>query len=280
MQRFVTGRRPTAVAWRQTGAPGNPSANVAGATLVVTVSLVAGLASGGGGAITVLPRKHQHTYVAGRTRRNASIAYTRRSVPNGTADGALLVVGLTLLDGAASGGGPTSAVVGGADITVSVQLIRGQASGSLHMRTQVRNAVAALLAGLTSTGSHVFKTQARILPESSLPALVVTLGNESVSAASVHGPDLQEREIDIRVELVALANDGLDDLLDQILLEVESRFNQSGTSDLLDGLLKINDLAEISEIEIDTSGKKSVGRLVMTRRAVYYVLADNPTTPQ
>lgn len=149
-----------------------------------------------------------------------------------------------------------------------------------HVRKQIRDALATLLAGLATTGSNVFRTTGRPIEESQLPALVVGVGAETITAASVHGPDVLEREVEINIACVAMANTALDDTLDAILKDVEQKLNQSGTTDLLGGILKLNDFAELSEIEIDTTGKKPVGRQVMTRRGLYFTSADDPTTAQ
>lgn len=149
-----------------------------------------------------------------------------------------------------------------------------------HVRTQIRNALATLLGALPSTGENVFRATGRTIPESQLPALIIGVGGEAITAASVHGPDMLEREVDLTITAVVMATDELDETLDTILKEVEQKLNETGTADLLGDLLKINDLAELSEIEIDNTGKKPVGRQVMTRRGLYYTSADDPTTAQ
>lgn len=149
-----------------------------------------------------------------------------------------------------------------------------------HVRTQIRNALATLLAVLPTTGENVFRATGRSIPESQLPALIIGVGGESITGSTVHGPDLLEREVDLMVTAVVMATDELDDTVDRILKEVEEKLNETGTADLLDGLLKLNDFSELSEIEIDNTGKKPVGRQVMTRRGLYFTSADDPTTAQ
>lgn len=149
-----------------------------------------------------------------------------------------------------------------------------------HVRTQIRNALANLLATLPTTGENVFRATGRPIPESQLPAIIVGVGGESITAATVHGPDLLEREVDLTITAVVMATDDLDDTIDTIVKDVEEKLNETGTADLLGGLLKLNDFSEISEIEIDNTGKKPVGRLIMTRRGLYYTSADDPTTAQ
>ncbi len=149
-----------------------------------------------------------------------------------------------------------------------------------HVRTQIRNALATLLGALPSSGENVFRATGRTIPESQLPALIIGVGGETITAASIHGPDLLEREVTLTITMVAMATDELDETLDQIIAEVETTLNEAGTTDLLDGLLKLNDFEELSEIEIDNTGKKPVGRQVMTRRGLYYTSTDDPTTAQ
>ena len=149
-----------------------------------------------------------------------------------------------------------------------------------HVRTQIRNALATLLGALPSTGENVFRATGRPIPESQLPAIIIGLGGETISSSTVHGPDLLEREVDITVTAVVMATDELDDTLDTIVKEVEQKLNETGTADLLGNLLKLNDFSDLSEIEIDNTGKKPVGRQVMTRRGLYFTGADDPTTAQ
>lgn len=62
-----------------------------------------------------------------------------------------------------------------------------------HVRAQIRDALATLLTGLTTTGSRVFKSRERALSASELPALLIHIDDEQIEHASIGRPRLQNR---------------------------------------------------------------------------------------
>lgn len=90
-----------------------------------------------------------------------------------------------------------------------------------HLHKQIRDAAVTKLTGLTTTASRVYANRLYTIPESSLPALRVSLDDETVEIGSIHAPALLERRITLVVECCALDLDDLDDTCDQMQKEVE-----------------------------------------------------------
>lgn len=90
-----------------------------------------------------------------------------------------------------------------------------------HIHRQIREAAATALTGLTTTASRVYVNRLYPIPESGLPALRISLDNESVEALSIHQPLMLAREAILSVECCAAAGDTVDDSCDQISKEVE-----------------------------------------------------------
>lgn len=92
-----------------------------------------------------------------------------------------------------------------------------------HARTQIRNAVAALLTGLPTTADRVHVNRRRPVPGGSLqPTLLIRTGEDVADDEPVviGSPRLIHRHLQVIVEAVA-RDAAVDDLLDQVSLEVE-----------------------------------------------------------
>lgn len=89
----------------------------------------------------------------------------------------------------------------------------------VHVRRQLREAVAVAVTGLATSGARVFKTRLYPLQSTDLPALLISTPGEEAAPTHVDG-GLDRR---VAVEIVALvkATDNVDDLLDQMAAEVE-----------------------------------------------------------
>lgn len=90
-----------------------------------------------------------------------------------------------------------------------------------HLHTQIRNAAVAALTGLASTGASVYANRLYPIREADLPALRISLDDESVSVESIHAPATLGRQLTLVVECCALAATALDDTCDQMQMEVE-----------------------------------------------------------
>jgi Phage minor tail protein U len=146
-----------------------------------------------------------------------------------------------------------------------------------HARTQIRNAVATLLTGLPTTGSHVFKTRTIPLDDTELPALKINTNDEEMAPQTFNADPVLERNLQLTVIAVAKATDGLDDELDQITLEVEQAINATETINTLNGLVTSTVLQSI-KIETDDELETPIGQAIMNFNVVYYTQAATPET--
>lgn len=89
-----------------------------------------------------------------------------------------------------------------------------------HIRKQLRAAVKAAVTGLTTTGARVFDARVYPLQAAELPALVIYV-SDRVDPLTVDVPDLQRRDMDVRIEGYASAATNVHDTLDLIGKEVE-----------------------------------------------------------
>lgn len=90
-----------------------------------------------------------------------------------------------------------------------------------HLHTQIRAAAVTALTGLASTAARVYANRLYPIPEASLPALRVSLDDETVEVGSIHAPAVLERRVTLVVECCAIDLDDLDDTCDQMQKEVE-----------------------------------------------------------
>jgi len=103
-----------------------------------------------------------------------------------------------------------------------------------HAKQQIREAVAALVTGLTTTASRVYKNRKRPLAANDLPCLMVMNGDDDL--VDVYGSPLTEcRLFQIKIKAVVKAGDNVDDVLDTISKEVETVL---GANPKLGGLVK------------------------------------------
>lgn len=138
-----------------------------------------------------------------------------------------------------------------------------------HARQQIREAVATLVTGLTTTGSSVFQSRFYRVQASELPALFIYSTDESIERETIGTGPYLRRELSIRIEGMAKALDNLDDTLDIIGEEVE---------DALGGQLPAGvDDFRISSVSIDYSGEgeQPVGVIRMDFVARYQTAEDD-----
>jgi len=91
-----------------------------------------------------------------------------------------------------------------------------------HVRAQLRDAVAAALTGLSTSGDNVFASRVYPLRDSELPGLrVYTTTEELGEPGTIHPPTILDRRIEVLVEAVARKSAGMDDELDQMAKEIE-----------------------------------------------------------
>jgi hypothetical protein len=144
-----------------------------------------------------------------------------------------------------------------------------------HLRRQIREAVATLLTGLTTTGNRVFKSRVQTLKDNQLPALVILTNEETVTQQTIHSNPLLERQLSVQVIAKAKANTNLDDTLDQIIKEVEMAVFASDAANTLGGLVKGLVLDSL-DITFNGEAETKVGEAVMAFTAVYFNQAATP----
>ena len=143
-----------------------------------------------------------------------------------------------------------------------------------HARKQVRDALATLLTGLATTADRVYVARVTPIPADELPALAITLDDETIELGSASSPVIWNRTAFARVQGLAALLDGLDDELDQIALEIEQAV--AGDATLLGGVL--NEPLRLVTIEPERSaeGERPVGRITLTFLARYETTAAAP----
>lgn len=142
-----------------------------------------------------------------------------------------------------------------------------------HMRTQIRQAVVAALAGLPTTGTRVFVSSVYELRAADLPCLLVHTGDEpQIDPLDFSGASLQ-RQLLVMVKAMAKQAASIQDALDQMLLEVEGALALT----TLGGLVKRLELKAVSTNEsaaLDTPA----GELTATWLVTYITPTTNPDT--
>lgn len=132
-----------------------------------------------------------------------------------------------------------------------------------HVRTQIRQAAAAALAGLPAT---VSTSRAYPLDEAELPALLVSTNAEDIEGGTMGA---FRRTLELIVTAVARGS-YVDDDLDALAVSVETALNRN----TLGGLV-----VPLGPIRVETTfetGSAVIGRLAMTFRAIYFTEFDNP----
>jgi hypothetical protein len=124
-----------------------------------------------------------------------------------------------------------------------------------HVRKQLREAIAALVTGLSTTGSRVFQSRVYPLQESELPALLVSTESEANEYLTVHKPRMQKKTISVLIKAVAKAVSDFDDTLDEMCREVEEAL---ATNQSIGGLAKALRLTG-TNIALDGNGEQPVG---------------------
>ena len=143
-----------------------------------------------------------------------------------------------------------------------------------HARTQISQAVAALLKGQTSAGNNVFEARVYPLNDPKLPALLVYTKQETVGEQSISRPRTQQRELMVTVEAYVKARGIVDEATDDLALEIEQRIAADPT---LGGLVK--DIAlDTTETQFSDDGEKPVAVAILTFSVLYTVKENAPQT--
>lgn len=142
---------------------------------------------------------------------------------------------------------------------------------TVHARTAIRDAVAALVTGLASTGTRVHKSYAYPKGKSALPCLLVRVADERIESGTISNG--QDRTLDVVVTGMVLDKDDVDAQLNQIALEVEEALRAADQT--LGG--KVADLWLTSiQSDLDTSLQEPCGRIDLTYQVIYFTTAGSP----
>jgi hypothetical protein len=142
-----------------------------------------------------------------------------------------------------------------------------------HIRQQIRTALAARLAGLSTTGANVFMSRNYAFDETELPGLSIKNGSEESQVITLSHPAEQSRDYLVIVEARAKNNSNLDDVLDQICKEVEVAI---AADDTLSGL--VSGGVGLLSTNFETTGdfEKPQGVATMIFKAAYFCFENSP----
>lgn len=144
-----------------------------------------------------------------------------------------------------------------------------------HARTQIRQAVVALLNGNTEAGNRVFSSRVHPLDDAKLPALLVYTPQENIGERSMQRPRTQERQLQLAVEGYLKARGDIDAEADALVLEVEQLIAADPS---LAGLVKDISL-ESTATQLSGEGERPVAVITLTFAVLYCVKENAPQTP-
>lgn len=143
-----------------------------------------------------------------------------------------------------------------------------------HVRRQVRDAFAAQVAGLASTGANVFPSRLRNLSASEIPGLRIYTPDEVILDDDVlDTPYMQHRTIRVRVEALAKSAAGLADMLDGISREVEDAISANPT---LSGLSPLYVFERHFDQVLDDGTDRPAGMATLDFDFVVLTMSDAP----
>ena len=126
-----------------------------------------------------------------------------------------------------------------------------------HARQTIREAIATLVTGLTTTGARVYQTRFYRLGQNQLPCLLVYTLEETIERSAMTINKTLVRNLTVRVEGAAEAVANLDDTLDTISAEVEAALSgqlPAGVEEFYLNQVQIN---------LSTEGERPVGAVGM-----------------
>lgn len=144
-----------------------------------------------------------------------------------------------------------------------------------HVRTQIRNAVATTLTGLSTTGNRVFVSRVYPMERASLPGLIIMTmidENDTSQGAIKTGNAIIWSKLQLMVKAFAKSTANVDNSLDQIENEVRKALLVDRT---LGGLAKnINWLS--TTVQLDAGGEQPVGMAEILFNIDYRINENTP----
>lgn len=144
--------------------------------------------------------------------------------------------------------------------------------------SQVRAAVAALLMGATPAGPRVYLAHQWPLAVSSLPALRVGPGDETMDTDDITWPQLLQHELELQIEGLVAAVDDIDDAMDALVEAVLLALlgeEEAATLQPLVGCTLVP--VGISRLPV-AEGQAATGRVLVRLRALYQTVSSDPST--
>jgi len=143
-----------------------------------------------------------------------------------------------------------------------------------HVRTQIRDAIATRLTGLTTTGARVYRSRAFSLEDAELPSLSVYIKSEEIAEVTLGTTPTLTRRLALVIEAHASANDDLDTTLDTICAEVETAMEPLLT---ISGV-NVPAILRTTEIEFLSDGEELIGLATMAWSIDARTAEDAPET--
>lgn len=143
-----------------------------------------------------------------------------------------------------------------------------------HARTKLRRAVAEMVTDLATTQGNVFPSRRGTLDEDQLPAITIYTTSETVSAVTLSSPPLLRRQVDLIIEVNAMIDEHVDDVLDTACAEIEVAMSEAI---IVEGVTVPAALVDTT-VELFDEGADQIGSARMTYRATYGTLENAPET--
>ena len=140
-----------------------------------------------------------------------------------------------------------------------------------HLRQSIRERIATVVTGLTTTGSNVFQSRVYPIEDSKLPCLLVYTTSEDSEVTEMASPRPMTRSLNVIVQGVVGATTP-DDTLDLISKEVEVAL----AGDVTVNSLANNSFLSSTEIEFNADGAKPIGTVMLNYIVEYRNLDNNP----
>jgi len=142
-----------------------------------------------------------------------------------------------------------------------------------HIRQQIRESLATVISGLTTTGENVY--QSRVYPYDILPCLSVYTKEETAEYDSLSFPRSSRRELLLTIEIRAKESTDVDDKIDQISAEVEAAVSADIT---LGGISKDIQYQGI-DIQLEGGTNQPTALGIMNYNIIYRVLETDAEQP-
>ncbi|MDX6481721.1 MAG: hypothetical protein QOG85_2231 [Gaiellaceae bacterium] len=133
-----------------------------------------------------------------------------------------------------------------------------------HLRQQVCDRIAQILAGLTTTEDRVYQTRVYPLAQDEIPCLLIYGLTEEVDTRTLAGRRIQDRNLRVAIEAVAQVNEELEQTLNRMAHEVEAAL---GADQTLGALL--SDASRLERTEIGLTKAAEDQKPAGTARLTY-----------